>query len=179
MDVGKLGRGAVRSRPGKVPPRLRLHPAKRVGRTASLVLAIAPGNPPRTHGPRRAEIGVCSKSAPDLETWKSTKTRVGRTDGRPFRDELGLTGPDSASAEVMALSFLAHHKVRLTIHHSEVVWMSQGVKCTLLFVLFLILADNATAQGDYQVISVRNPGTITGTVKVVGPYASLAQFPYQ
>ena len=52
--VGKLGRGAVRSRSAKVPSRLRLHPAKRVGRAASLVLAIAPGDPSGTHGPRRA-----------------------------------------------------------------------------------------------------------------------------
>jgi hypothetical protein len=47
--------------------------------------------------------------------------------------------------------------------------MSQAVKSTLLFVLLLILADNATAQGDYQVVSVRNPGTITGTVKWSDP----------
>ena len=83
--------------------------------------------------------------------------------GLTARDEFGtnwtrfcLCGSDS--------SLLAKHKVRLSIHHSEVVSMSQAVKSTMLFILLLILAGNATAQGNYQVASVRNPGTITGTV---------------
>lgn len=43
--------------------------------------------------------------------------------------------------------------------------------------LFLGLAQVASAQGDYRVIPVSNPGTITGTVTWVGPVPHLASFP--
>src|ERR1039457_7037339 len=39
--VGKLGRGAVRSHPGKVSSPLGLHSAKRVGRAPALALAVS------------------------------------------------------------------------------------------------------------------------------------------
>jgi hypothetical protein len=47
----------------------------------------------------------------------------------------------------------------------------------MLFILLLILAGNATAQGNYQVASVRNPGTITGTVKWSDPRPRSLSFP--
>ncbi len=47
--------------------------------------------------------------------------------------------------------------------------MSHAVKSTLFLALYLILAQNSAAQSDYQVVSVSNPGTITGTVKWSGP----------
>src|ERR1035441_10108583 len=56
--IGELRRRAVRSRFSKVPSRLRLDAAEDVGRAASLVLAIASGNPPRPHRPKRADIGM-------------------------------------------------------------------------------------------------------------------------
>src|ERR1700738_5196955 len=56
--IDELRRGAVWCRFGKVPPRLRLDAAEDVGRAAPLVLAIAPRNPSRPHGPQWTDIGV-------------------------------------------------------------------------------------------------------------------------
>ncbi len=45
-----------------------------------------------------------------------------------------------------------------------------------LSVFALALAGTAAAQSDYKVISVSNPGTITGTVKWSGPLPRIASF---
>ena len=47
--------------------------------------------------------------------------------------------------------------------------MFQTVRLALFSVGLLVLAGNATAQSNYQVVSLRNAATITGTVKWSGP----------
>ena len=55
--------------------------------------------------------------------------------------------------------------------------MFQAVRLALFSVGLLALAGNATAQSNYQVISLSNAATITGTVKWSGPLPRIPSFP--
>jgi hypothetical protein len=55
--------------------------------------------------------------------------------------------------------------------------MSLCMKVAVPSLLLLTLAQVATAQSSYQVVSVSNPGTVSGTVKWTGPLPHPASFP--
>jgi hypothetical protein len=54
--------------------------------------------------------------------------------------------------------------------------MSQAVRFAVFSVSLLVVAKNATAQSDYQVVSLSSPGTITGMVKWSGPLPRIPTF---
>ena len=56
--VGELGGAAIGSRFGEMASGLWFNAAEDVGRAAPFIFAIAAQNLPRTHRPRRADIGV-------------------------------------------------------------------------------------------------------------------------
>jgi Polysaccharide lyase family 4, domain II len=55
--------------------------------------------------------------------------------------------------------------------------MLQAVRFALFWVGLLALVGNATPQSSYQVVSLRNAATITGTVKWSGPLPRIPSFP--
>ena len=55
--------------------------------------------------------------------------------------------------------------------------MFQTVRFALFWVGLLAIVGNATAQSNYQVVSLRNAATITGTVKWSGPLPRIPSFP--
>src|SRR5713226_9160099 len=57
------------------------------------------------------------------------------------------------------------------------VTMFQAVRLALFSVGLLALAGNATAQSNYQVVSLSKAATITGTVKWSGPLPRTPSFP--
>jgi hypothetical protein len=54
--------------------------------------------------------------------------------------------------------------------------MFQAVKCAVFSLLLLAVAENAAGQSGYQVVSLNNPGTITGTVKWSGVLPRIPTF---
>src|SRR5580700_4996559 len=54
--------------------------------------------------------------------------------------------------------------------------MSQAVRFAVFSVCLLVVAKNATAQSDYQVLSLSSPGTIAGTVKWSGALPRIPTF---
>jgi len=55
--------------------------------------------------------------------------------------------------------------------------MFQAVRVAGFIGLLLTVAESATAQGSYQVVSPSSPGTITGVVKWSGPLPRIPTFP--
>ena len=55
--------------------------------------------------------------------------------------------------------------------------MFQVVRLALFYVCLLAVVGSATAQSNYQVVSLGSVGTITGTVKWSGPLPHIAGFP--
>lgn len=58
-----------------------------------------------------------------------------------------------------------------------VVGMFRRIYVATRFALFLVLASSATAQSGYQIVSVKDPGTISGTVKWSGPQPATLTLP--
>jgi hypothetical protein len=58
-----------------------------------------------------------------------------------------------------------------------VVGMFRRIYVATRFALFLVLASSATAQSGYQIVSVKDPGTISGTVKWSGPQPAALTLP--
>src|SRR5439155_22082044 len=54
--------------------------------------------------------------------------------------------------------------------------MFQAVRCAVSSLFLLAVVGNATAQSNYQVVSLNNPGTIAGTVKWSGPLPRIPSF---
>ena len=54
--------------------------------------------------------------------------------------------------------------------------MSQVVRFAVPLVFLVAVVGNATAQSNYQVVSLSSPGTIAGTVKWSGPLPRIPTF---
>ena len=54
--------------------------------------------------------------------------------------------------------------------------MSKAVRFALFSVCLLVVANNAMAQSDYQVVSLTSPGTIAGMVTWSGPLHPITNF---
>ena len=84
---------------------------------------------------------------------------------------------NSPCMRTQLLSLLAHNLDRTTIHQEEVGWGCPKLSdLPVLFVCLLVVAKNATAQSDYQVLSLSSPGTIAGTVKWSGALPRIPTF---